>query len=163
MKRFLFTLVVAALAGCSSTPSAPEKTSNATQDQVLISTFARNSIKLEWNCKYLTGFSDATCIKGNIVAIEATGYAPSYGNTEALRETAFSVAHDVAVDKIVRFIKQDLTSSRVTHTLSKNVEKANDLIKHNSKSAATESEETANVDSSDTDRSNVNETVRTVI
>ena len=69
----------------------------------------------------------------------------------------------MAVDKIVRFIKQDLTSSRVTHTLTKNVEKANDLIKHSAKATAEESEEAANADSSETDRSNVNETVRTVI
>jgi len=165
MKRLFLTLsVIAALAGCSSTPVAEK--ADPTKDQTLVSTFSRNSVKVEWSCKYFTGFSEKTCVKGNIVAIEATGYAPAYGNTEALRETAFSVAHDVALDKIVRFVKQDITSSRVTNTLTKNVEKANDLIRRNSKNNAEQSDEdasTANSSSIDTDRTNINETVRSVI
>ncbi len=164
MKRLILTLsVIAALAGCSSTPVAEQK-EESIQDQRLVSTFTRNSVKLEWDCKWFTGVTEKTCVKGNIIAIEATGYAPSYGNTEALRETAFSVAHDVALDKLVRFIKQDLTSSRVTNTLTKNVEKANDIIKSNSRSTAEASDnDNANEGSTDTNRDNVNQTVRTVV
>lgn len=167
MKRPILTLsIIAVLAGCSSTPSTDAQQADVIQDQRLVSTFARNNIKLEWSCKWFTGITDRTCVKGNITAIEATGYAPSYGNTEVLRETAFSVAHDVALDKMVRFIKQDLTSSRVTRTLTKNVEKANDLIKTNSVNNAEVSDEdalTGSGGSTDTNRANVNETVRSVV
>ena len=113
------------LAGCSSTKkatveSAPIEALNA---QKLSSSFKRQGIKIEWDCKYFTGVFDATCIKNEIKAIEVTGYAPSFGASEVMRETAFKVAHDQALDKLIRFVKQDISSTRVTNTIAKNIEK----------------------------------------
>lgn len=165
MKQLIFVISAAmVLAACSSTPK--EEKAEPINDQRLVSNFTRNNVKLEWSCKWGTGITEKTCVKGNIVAIEATGYATSFGNSEALRETAFSTAHDVALDKLVRFLKQDLTSSRVTNTLTRNVERANDAIKNNAgNSEVAESDNTAQgpVNSNTSNRNNVNETVRTVI
>ena len=164
--KYLITSVLSAitLIGCSSTPqqpAAPAPTVSTVSEQRLVSNFTRNNVKVEWSCKWFTGITETTCVQGNIVSIEATGYAPSYGNSEALRETAFTVAHDVALDKLVRFIKQDLTSSRVTNTLAKNVEKAEDnLLSTGKQQSVSEDDTSLGVKSS---RVNSNETARTVI
>lgn len=171
MKKLVLTLIAtAAIVGCSSSPKQSAANSEPIADQRLETTFTRNSVKLEWSCKWGSGFSEKTCIKGNIVAIEATGYAPSYGNSEVNRETAFGVAHDVALDKLVRFIKQDLTSSRVTNTLTKNVEKAEDTFnKTGKRGTASVSEEDSDTGSAATgtttnsNRNNLNDTVRSVV
>ena len=111
MKLFAIAMVtIVALSGCSSTrkatvESAPIEALNA---QKLTSSFKRQGIKIEWDCKYFTGVFNATCIKNEIKAIEVTGYAPSFGASEVMRETAFKVAHDQALDKLIRFVKQDI-------------------------------------------------------
>jgi predicted nucleic acid-binding protein len=64
-----------------------------------------------------------------VKAIEVTAYATSNGNSENLREAAFQVAEDKARGKLQEFIESDIKTSRVTNTLTKNVEKANDRIK----------------------------------
>lgn len=163
MKKLALIIAVAAfVTGCSST-KAPESVKNdqPIADQQLVSNFTRNSVKVEWSCKWFTGITDTTCVKAGIKAIEATGYAPAHGNSEALRETAFAVAHDVALDKLVRFIKQDLTSSRVTNTLTKNVEKAADQFEKTGKTTTVSEDDTA-TDASKSNRTNTNEVVRTV-
>jgi hypothetical protein len=81
-----------------------------------------------------------------------------------MREQAFKVAHDAALDKLIRFVKQDITSNRVTETMSRNVEKAIDQRKAKIRS----DEEVAASDDDFKDsnlatRSNTNETVRTVV
>lgn len=164
MKQLIFVISAAiVLSACSSTPKddKPEQIS----DQRLVSNFTRNNVKLEWSCKWGSGIFEKTCIKGDIKAIEATGYATSYGNSEALRETAFATAHDVALDKLVRFIRQDLTSSRVTNTLTRNVEKANDTIKTGTFPAEVSENDTGTgpTGGNKSERNNVNETVRTVV
>ena len=174
MKRFLFTLIVLALAGCSSAPTVAPTTPTSnraltTRDQQLTSSFLRNGVKLEWSCKYMSDAVDAPCVKGDIIAMEAVGFAPTYGTTEALRETAYDVAHDVALSNLVRFIKQDISTSRVTKTLTKNIEKANDKITRKVSSPVTESDVEAsngadtNIDSTDTNQHTINQTVRTVV
>ena len=172
MKQLLITLsVIAALAGCSTQPvvqpqSEHDRVQDAIQEQQLSTNFTRNGVRLIWRCKDSPEYNEKTCTEGMIVAIEATGYAPAYGNTEVLRETAFGVAHDVALSKLSRFIKQDITSSRVTNTLSNSVEKANELIGRNSKKTAeTSDEDTAPPESasSETHAETTNKTVRTVV
>lgn len=136
----------------------------AIQAQTLTSTFNRESIKVEWDCMWGTGISQLTCVKTNIKSITVTGYAPSYGSTEALRETAFRVSHDVALDKLIRFIKQDINSVRVTNTMAKNIEKAADRTK--TRISAGEQVEMSDADAAkDTNyavRENTNDTVRSV-
>ena len=93
-----------------------------------------------------------------------TAYAPSFGNSEANREVAFGVAHDMALVKLNRFLNDEVTSSRVMKTLTKNVEKANDKLK--SKIPAQEvvsvSDDETYLDSNVATRENINEVVRTV-
>lgn len=166
MKQLIFVISAAMmLAACSSTPK--EEKPEPISDQRLVSNFTRNNVKLEWSCKWGSGVFEKTCIKGDIIAIEATGYATSFGSSEALRETAFSTAHDVALDKLVRFLRQDLTSSRVTNTLTRNVEKANDAIKSNTGTAEVAESDTNSqqgpTSTNKSERNNVNETVRTVV
>ena len=61
-----------------------------------------------------------------MVAIESIGTAPSNGNTDSNRKTALIRAGDRARANVRHFIQEDISSSRVTTTLAKNVEKAND-------------------------------------
>lgn len=166
--KIKFILISAAflVSACSSTPKEGLDSGNITavNNQSLTSTFNRKGIKVEWDCMFGTGFSQLTCVQTSIKAIEVTGYAPSFGNSEALRENAFKVANDVAMDKLIRFVKQDIHSTRVTTTLAKNIEKATDKTK--SKIRAGEevemNDDDAMKDSNVAVRDNINDTVRQV-
>lgn len=132
MKASFYIFGLLALVGCSSTKApqtveAPPVT--AIQTQQLTTSFKRSGIKFEWECTWGTGWSERTCMRGNIKSIESTAYATSNGNSEALRELAFRVAEVQAKANLRHFISEDIYSSRVVHTLSKNLEKANDKIK----------------------------------
>ena len=159
--------LVLALTGCGTAPKQqgidPGQIT-AINAQKLSTTFKRQGVKLEWECAWGTGMFEATCMQGKIKAIEVTGYAPSFGNSEVMRETAFTVAHDVALGNLIRFVKQDIATSRVTNTLTKNVEKANDRIKAKIRAdeEVTMSDEDAAKDTNYAVRENINDTVRTV-
>jgi hypothetical protein len=75
------------------------------------------------------GITDDVCSRGDIKAIEITDYAASFGNSEANREQAFRVAEMKAKARLRHFINEDINSSQVKTTLSRNVEKANDRVK----------------------------------
>ena len=130
-KKLAVVSVAMMLCACSSTYRNSDRAPvvEAIGSQKLSTNFTRQGVKLEWDCSWGTGFSDATCVKGDVKAIEVTAYAPSFGNSEANREAAFAVAHDMALVKLNRFIQDDISSTRVTTTLTKNVEKANDKLK----------------------------------
>lgn len=171
MKLKLSVIVLAlSLAACSSTkPSVGLDGGNVTpiNAQKLETTFKRKGIKLEWECAFGTGafgLTDAMCSKGDIKAVEVTGYAPSNGNSEWARENAYKVAEMNAKAKLRRFINEDVYTSEVTNTLSKNVEKANDRIKHriNAGEEVAMSDDEASKDTNFAVRENTNETVRTV-
>lgn len=135
--------------------------------QQLETTFKRSGVKLEWTCAWGTGafgLTDAMCSKGDLKAIEVTGYAPSFGNSEALRENAFVVAEMAAKENLVRFLKTDITTSRVTKTLAKNVELANDRIKQRigGSEEVAMSDTDAEKDTNFAVRTNTNEVVRNV-
>ena len=111
--KFRSIMIVSAIAiglsGCSSFGSKDQIEAapiSAINTQKLTSSFKRQGIKVEWDCVWGTGLFDATCIRTDLKAIEATGYATSFGNSEVLREQAFKVAHDAALDRMVRFVKQ---------------------------------------------------------
>lgn len=164
-RKFIAVAIAVVLSGCSSlSPGIDAEPIQAISSQKLSSSFKRQGIKIEWGCIWGTGITQFTCIKTDVKAIEVTGYAPSFGNTEVMREQAFKVAHDAALDKLIRFVKQDITSNRVTETMSRNVEKAIDQRKAKIRS----DEEVAASDDDFKDsnlatRSNTNETVRTVV
>ena len=169
MKSKIIALAVAvALSGCSSfTSKKGEGDANALTPitaQKLSSTFKRQGVKMEWDCMWGTGMTETTCVRNNIKAVEVTGYANAYGNSEVMREQAFKVAHDIALDKLVRFVKQDITSSRVTTTMAKNIEKAQDRIKNRIKSdeEVPMSDEDAAKDTNFAVRENTNQAVRTI-
>lgn len=166
-KLFVCVLCIVSMAGCSSTKKGaadPESSSAPILNQKLATNFKRKGITLEWACAWGTGVSQATCVKGDVSAIEVTAYAPSFGNSEANREAAFQVAHDMALTKLNRFIQDEVSSHRVMVTMSKNIEKANDTLK-----TKIRSDETVAVTDEDpfpgsnvAARENTNEVVRTV-
>jgi uncharacterized lipoprotein YmbA len=166
LKKLAMVCMVMALCACSSTHKNTDRAPvvEPIGSQKLSTNFSRQGVKLEWDCSWGTGFSDATCVKGDVKAIEVTAYAPSFGNSEANREAAFSVAHDMALVKLNRFIQDEISSSRVTTTLTKNVEKANDKLKSKIGVAETVrlNDDDPYPDSNVANRENVNEVVRTV-
>ena len=167
MKLTLLALVtVVTLAGCATKQASIEPGQiTAINSQKLTTGFKRQGIKLEWSCKWFTGITDTTCVKGDITAIEVSAYATSNGNSENNRETAFMVAGDKAKAKLRHFINEDVFSSRTTNVMSKNVEKANDRIKSKIKSDedVAMSDEDVAKDTNYAIRENVNDTVRTVV
>jgi hypothetical protein len=166
MKLRLTLVAVAILAaGCSSTKTNVDPgTITAINNQSLTTTFTRQGVKLEWECKWGSGITDATCIKGNIKAIEVTGYAPSFGNSEALREQAFLAAETNAKSRLVRFMQEGLQTSVVINTITKNIEKAHDNIKQQIKgdTAMTDEEALNEPGANISSRINTNETIRTL-
>ena len=171
MKLKLLAISVAlVLAGCSSTSknasveSAPITAINA---QKLTSSFKRQGIKIEWSCSWGTGMfgiSDALCVRGEIQSIEVTGYANSFGNSEALRERAFIAAEMDAKARLIRFMNEGVGSNNFANTVTKNVEKAQDRIKNRIKSDedVAMSDEDAGKDTNFAIRENNNEVVRTL-
>lgn len=132
--KYLVLAVAVAVSACSTTKQvgtdAPEIT--AIGNQKLTSSFSRKTIKVEYNCAWGTGafgLTDAFCSKTDLKSIEVTAYAPSFGNSEVMRENAFKIGADQAKAKLVRFLREDIHTSTVTKTISKNIEKANDRIK----------------------------------
>jgi hypothetical protein len=171
MKFKLLAISVAlVLAGCSSTnknasvESAPITAINA---QKLTSSFKRQGIKIEWSCAWGTGMfgmTDAMCVKGNIQSIEVTGYANSFGNSEALRERAFIAAEMDAKARLIRFMNEGVSSSNFANTITKNVEKAQDRIKNriSADEVVEMSDQDASKDTNFAVRENNNEVVRTL-
>lgn len=117
------SLVVSSCAGVSN-----DATQAGPDSQRMVTTFKREGVKLDWSCRWGTGITKATCIQGDLIGIEVTGYAPSFGVTQANREVAFQVANDVALAKLARFLDTDVKTTRTTKLLSRNLEKTNQLV-----------------------------------
>ena len=167
MKSLLTVSVLAlALVGCASNKIEPVEAGpiSAINSQKLTTSFKRQGIKMGWDCSWYTKMMNPSCSGGKIAYIEVTGYAPSFGNSENNREIAFGVAADKAKAKLRHFIQEDVYSSRVTNTLSKNVEKATDRIKSkiNAGEDVEMSDEDASKDTNHAIRENTNDTVRTI-
>lgn len=164
--KFALISVVIFVSACSSTPKEGIDPGNITaiNNQTLSTNFTRQGVKVEWNCMFGTGMTQSTCVQTSIKGIEVTGYAPSFGNSEALRENAFKIANDVALDKLIRFVKQDISSTRVTTTLAKNIEKAADRTKSKIRAGEeiTMSDDEASKDTNYAVRENTNDTVRQI-
>lgn len=137
MKRLLFVSMAALiLTACGSTKTTTRTTDPGSvtpiHSQKLSTSFARKGIKMEWECAFGTGMfgvTDAVCKRGEIRAIEITDYAASFSGSEVNRERAFRVAEMKAKARLQHFINEEVSSSQVKSTLSRNVEKANDRIK----------------------------------
>ena len=121
-------VTVLALAGCSTTKRG-EGEIESIRSQKLSTSFAREGIKIETDCSWYT-INKSDC---DIVSIEAVGTAVSNGNTESNRRTALIRAGDRARASVRHFIQEDVSSSRVTNTIAKNVEAASDRVKSRTK------------------------------
>lgn len=167
MKIVIASLVLATLTGCSSIPfmnsnsGGSSNSTNSIQSQTLVSNFARRGVKVEFECKWYSIGCDSLVP----TSIEVTAYATSNGNSESNRETAFHVAEMNAKAKMRRFIKEDISTSSVTNTISRNIEKANDQIKKQTAvngGTVNMTEEEAAKDSNLSVRVNTNDITRTV-
>jgi len=133
MKKLLYIVPLSLfLIACSSTKAPTTLDTVQTEavgNQRLVSNFKRQGVKIEWNCRFGTGWSNRTCVKGDLKAIEVTAYATSNGNSDNNRELAFRVAAAKAKAKLRNFVNEDVSSTTTINTLTKNIEKANDRIK----------------------------------
>ena len=131
-KKIVVTAIALALlqmTGCSSTQTSmginPGSSANTaiSEQRVAVSEFKRQGVKV-----YYT-------LMGGLEAIEATGYAPVWGNSEnALRES-FRVAELEAKKSLNDFInKETITSTTSVKMISQNLEQARDQKTNNFKS-----------------------------
>jgi len=126
MKRTIVSLAVLAAMGltaCSSTKTAnvgtgapiQPGTQQAISEQRLESDFKRKGIKIIYS------------LSGNLEAIETTGYAPVWGNSQNAAREAFRVAELEAKKSLNDFINQEtIRSTTSVRMISKNLEKATD-------------------------------------
>ena len=113
-----------ALVGCGSMKRG-EGEFEQIRNQKLSTSFKQDTIRIETDCAWYTPWK-SDC---EIVAIESVGTAATNGNTESNRRTALIRAGDRARAQVRHFIQEDISSSRVSTTLAKNVEKASDRMK----------------------------------
>jgi hypothetical protein len=135
------SLALLQLTGCSSTQTSmginPGSSANTaiSEQRVAVSEFKRQGVRV-----YYT-------LTGGLEAIEATGYAPVWGNSEnALRES-FRVAELEAKKSLNDFInKETITSTTSVKMISQNLEQARDQKTNNFKSNRAGSDELVAVD-----------------
>lgn len=142
------------LSGCASTKNEGE---GPIKTQKLSTSFAGEKIKIETNCTWYKPWK-SDC---EIVSIESTATATSFGNTANNRKTALTVAEMRANAQVSEFISKDISSNRVTSTIAKNLEKASDKVKagnNDGKPVEMSDKEAATISL----RENNNETVHTL-
>jgi hypothetical protein len=121
----LLSLVTAlSLVGCSGMKRG-EGEFEQIRNQKLSTSFKQDTIRIETDCAWYTPWV-SQC---SIISIESIGTASTNGNTESNRRTALIRASDRARASVRHFIQEDVSSTRVTNTLAKNVEKASDRMK----------------------------------
>ena len=113
LRTMTYMLTFAMVAGCAATRSEPDASTQ--NSQRMATTFKRDGVKLEWSCKWGTGITKATCVKGDFIGIEVSAYAPS-------------VANDLALAKLAQFLSTEVKTSRTTKILTRNLEKTNQML-----------------------------------
>jgi len=155
MKHTLTALaVVAVLAGCSSTKTVnPDE---PLRNQKLSTSFVSEGIKIETDCAWYK-FTKSDC---DVIAIEATAVAWTNGATAVQVGEARKVARMEASANVAHFLKEEITSNRVTSVIAKHVEKAKDQLQTNPGNDKVEmtDKEATNMSA----RENSNDTARTV-
>jgi hypothetical protein len=117
--------IVVLLSACSSTKTVDGANSNGPiTSQKLSTSFVSEKVKIESKCDWF-GMS-SNC---NVVAIESTGTAPTFGATTSNRKNALTIAEMRANANVSEFLNKEITSNRVNNTIAKNVEKATDIIR----------------------------------
>ena len=148
-------LMLLTLVGCSTTKRG-EGEFDQIRTQKLSTTFKQDTIRIETDCAWFT-LDKSKC---DITSIEAVGTASANGNTESNRRTALIRAGDRARANVRHFIQEDVSSTRVTNTLAKNVEKASDRMKSRTTTgeAVAMSDSDAEKDTNHSVRENSNDT-----
>jgi len=125
MKHTLtFLAVTLTLGACSSMKMGNGTNSNEPiANQKLSTSFVSENIKIETKCAWFSFSRDC-----KIVAIEATGTAPSFGNTTNNMRNALTRAEMRANANISEFLNKEITTNRVNNTIAKNIEKATDKV-----------------------------------
>ena len=126
MKQTVLTLAVLATLGlgaCSSTKVAdvqPGTNISAGPQQAISEQRLQNDFKRQ-------GIRIIYSLSGELEAIEATGYAPVWGNSQSSAREAFRAAELEAKKQINDFINHEvITSTTSIAMISNNLEKAND-------------------------------------
>ena len=114
--------VIAVLSGCASKPVT--NGDEPIRNQKLSTSFVAEGIKIETNCAWYKPWK-SDC---DIVAIEAVGVAATNGNSTNNLRTGLFRAEMQAKANVSHFITEEVTSNRVTSTIAKNIEKAQDRI-----------------------------------
>lgn len=125
MKTKVLAIALAALAvtGCgsfskkdvASGAAVNPGTQQAISEQRLVSDFKRQGVRVIYT------------ITGGLEAIEATGYAPVWGNSPSAAREAFRVAELEAKKAVNDFINSETVQSNMSvQMISRNLEKAND-------------------------------------
>jgi hypothetical protein len=162
MKLKLAAIAIAiVLTGCASTKTEGE---GPVKNQKLATSFVGEKIKIETNCTWYKPWKTDQC---EILSIESTATATSFGNTANNRKTALIVAEMRANANVSEFISKDISTTKVTSTLAKNLEKANDKVKsgnNDSKTVEMSDKEAASIslrENSNETVHNLTETIRT--
>lgn len=127
---FLILALQVILPGCSmfnrgsdtgiTGPGVSPGTVQAISEQRITSDFQRDGVRV------------ITTLLGNVEAIESTGYAPVWGNSENARREAFRMAELEAKKAMNDFInKETITSNVSLEIISRNLEKARDTRTNN--------------------------------
>jgi hypothetical protein len=125
--------IVILLSACSSTkPVTGSNSSDPITSQKLSTSFVSEKIKIETKCSWFGISSDC-----KIVAIEATGTAPTFGNTTSNRKNALTIAEMRANANVSEFLNKQITTSRVNTTIAKNIEKARDVVRSGKEDGST--------------------------
>jgi hypothetical protein len=122
--KLLALVTILSLVGCSSIQRG-EGEFEQIRNQKLSTSFKQDTIRVETDCAWYTLWK-SQC---DVVSIESVGTASSNGNTENNRRIALIRAGDRARANVRHFIQEDISSTRVSNTLAKNIEKANDRMK----------------------------------
>lgn len=163
MKLKIAAITIAiVLAGCASTK--PGEGEGPIKTQKLSTTFASEKVKIETNCTWYKPWKNEQC---EVISIESTATAATFGNTTNNRKNALTVAEMRANAQVAEFINKEISTTRVTSTIAKNLEKANDKVKSgNSDDKAVEmsDKEAAGIslrENSNETAHNLTETIRT--
>lgn len=118
-RTFAVVLVALSVTACGSMkPNSP------ISEQKLSTSFVNESIKIESKCNWFGMGNEC-----HIVAVEATGTAPSFGATVNNRKNALTRAELRAKANVAAFLESQVSTSSVQDTLAKNIEKASDRVK----------------------------------
>jgi hypothetical protein len=117
--------IVVLLSACSSTKTVDgANSSGPIASQKLSTSFISEKVKIESKCDWFGMGSNC-----NVVAIESTGTAPTFGATTSNRKNALTIAEMRANANVSEFLNKEITSNRVNNTIAKNIEKATDILR----------------------------------